>query len=632
MGYRGEDLDLRTPQTWSATPADLASAGDMALSAGQRAGTRNGPIWVDDNVLACSNHAFDVALAHRSGEVRIEHLLHALTRIDAAAEALEARGVRVASLRRETATIIASEIPVSLPNGKGVPRRSEEFADVLRAAASGAARRNAPASVDDLLYVLLDQRSTYPGLAVLQRNITRAQPRDVREVMEPLPPLTRYVAEPPRYTAAPAVTDRFARMPPLDQPRYVAEPQRVVYREYSGTPTDSIQNSRLDALEQSVRALGNDLTQERNTVANLLKDLSRDTQAQRDDQGRLHSGLYDRIRGLEQAIVQQPAPQADYSGDLVERLQAIENGLELRLQEMSQSWALLSTRLQDLEMAVRQTGGDKSAPNQLLDRLTQQLERIKQSLDKPAERQAIDWKPVTNRLDIIEEALLSGDSRNGNDVSGNDISGRLKSIEDEIGRALASNAASTSRMETLISGFQSSGGASVDTGPVLGRISELASAYQSAQTKTTDFVARLSERMTGVEQAIAAEIETSAAKHRAYTHDLSEVHDALMKLNQNQHTLAGSIDQWRTDAAGDMASIANRMTSAVGAMSSGDPNAKLETLGAQMDTMSRLMVERYHRRNRFWYWLFGTDDWIGSSWPSQAAAMEAERQRISGQR
>jgi len=41
-----------------------------------------------------------------------------------------------------------------------------------------------------------------------------------------------------------------------------------------------------------------------------------------------------------------------------------------------------------------------------------------------------------------------------------------------------------------------------------------------------------------------------------------------------------------------------------------------------------MMIERYHRRNRFWYWLFGTDDWIGTSWPSQAEAIEAERQRL----
>ena len=58
---------------------------------------------------------------------------------------------------------------------------------------------------------------------------------------------------------------------------------------------------------------------------------------------------------------------------------------------------------------------------------------------------------------------------------------------------------------------------------------------------------------------IAAEIETAAAKHQAYAQDLTEVHDALMKLNQNQHTLAGSIDQWRSDAAGDLSVISNRL-------------------------------------------------------------------------
>ena len=123
-----------------------------------------------------------------------------------------------------------------------------------------------------------------------------------------------------------------------------------------------------------------------------------------------------------------------------------------------------------------------------------------------------------------------------------------------------------------------------------------------------------------------AEIETAAAKHQAYAQDLGEVHDALMKLNQNQHTLAGSIDQWRTDAAGDVAMISNRLANL-----DRDNERPIETLNAlttHMDTMNRMMIERYHRRNRFWYWLFGTDDWIGTSWPSQAAAIEAERQKL----
>ncbi|MEQ1714111.1 MAG: Clp protease N-terminal domain-containing protein, partial [Hyphomicrobium sp.] len=187
MGYRGDDLDLRTPQTWNTGPGStgpgstgLGSTGGGEASGwaaeggrGRGYGTR-GPIWVDDTVLACANHAFDVALAHRAGEVRIEHLLYALTRIDAAAETLEKRGVRVASLRREAATVIASDIPIGLPSsGNAVPRRSEALEEALRLAAVEAGRRNAPATPDDLLTALLDIRPDLPGLGLLARHTVR---------------------------------------------------------------------------------------------------------------------------------------------------------------------------------------------------------------------------------------------------------------------------------------------------------------------------------------------------------------------------------------------------------------------------------------------------------------------------
>jgi hypothetical protein len=45
--------------------------------------------------------------------------------------------------------------------------------------------------------------------------------------------------------------------------------------------------------------------------------------------------------------------------------------------------------------------------------------------------------------------------------------------------------------------------------------------------------------------------------------------------------------------------------------------------------MYRATVQRYHRRNRFWYWLFGTDDWIGSSWRSQAANVDRDLHAVS---
>src|SRR4051794_16689360 len=72
MGYRGEDLDLRTPQTWAGPPGDLAAGGDLSVPQnGNRASYRLGPILVDDTVLACCNQAYEMAAAHRAGEVRI---------------------------------------------------------------------------------------------------------------------------------------------------------------------------------------------------------------------------------------------------------------------------------------------------------------------------------------------------------------------------------------------------------------------------------------------------------------------------------------------------------------------------------------------------------------------------------
>jgi hypothetical protein len=141
-----------------------------------------------------------------------------------------------------------------------------------------------------------------------------------------------------------------------------------------------------------------------------------------------------------------------------------------------------------------------------------------------------------------------------------------------------------------------------------------------------DLASNLAERMTAVERAVAAEIDTAAAKHQAYTQDLTEVHEALLKVNQNQHTLAGSMDQWRTESAGDVANILNRLASI-----DRDTALPAETLGAlntHMDAMNRFIIERYHRRHRFMFWLFGTDDWMSASWPSSKAAIETDEQRL----
>lgn len=619
MSYRGEDLDLRTPQTWS------AGAADLTIEA--RGGLRSsGPIWVDDTVLAVSNHAFDVALAHRAGEVRLEHLLHALTRIEAAAEALEARGVRVAALRRESATIIASEIPVGLPNGKGAPRRSDEFGDVLRMAAANAARRNAPASIEDLLYVLFEH-AELPGLALLSRHTVRPH----RE-----PETVRYVAE-TRYAPAPKVVESL---------RYAPEPMRT-YRDLSGSPTDSIQNSRLDALEQMVRALSSDLSNERQIVSGLLKDLSLQTQEQRTDQSRLQTTVADRLSTIEEVISQSRGASAldagldqrinDIAralgkiesgletrglGGMLDRLSALENALNARLNDMARSWSVLSERLQALEKTVRERPSS-ALPQDFSDKL----------------RAAVDLTPIGNRLDIIEEALLSADPGGKNDELTKALDERFKALEAQLVRGLSStgvNASrfdhlegSVSRVEALIGTFERQRGETLHAmmQPVVERVSSFVGTTQAQQFALGDALNKVVERLGAVERALTAEIETAAAKHQAYTQDLGEVHEAMMKLNQNQHTLAGSIDEWRKDAAGDLSVISNRLSHLDA--ENERPFETLKAMSAHMDNMNKLMIERYHRRNRFWYWLFGTDDWIGASWPSQAAALESERQKFA---
>ena len=71
------------------------------------------------------------------------------------------------------------------------------------------------------------------------------------------------------------------------------------------------------------------------------------------------------------------------------------------------------------------------------------------------------------------------------------------------------------------------------------RIDGLSDKLDAHHVQVNQATSEFAQRLSAVESAIAAEIETASAKHQAYANDLSEVHEALMKLNQNQHTLAG---------------------------------------------------------------------------------------------
>jgi hypothetical protein len=586
MAYRGGDLDLRTPRTWSASAPEPAPA--PAYETRVRSAYSPGPIWVDEVVLACVNHAYDVALAHRAAEVRLEHLLHALTRIDTAAEVLEVRGIRVSTLRRESATAIASELPVGLAGGDGGPRHSEELEHVLRAASLIASRRNAPASVEDLLHLMLDVEPDLPGLGLL----ARIDPRLTA------PNGTYGRTQRSGYNAWYAASQQPEPQsaPPPSPPQYAArEIPRAPRPEFGSTVVDNVQNSRLDALEQMMRALSADLGSERKSFTGLIGDLQRE------------------VTGLR-------VPPLDLT-PVTDRVATIERSVTAGFEQFSLALASIEN---DIRARSKET---------------------------------IDLAPLTSRLEIIEEAVLS---RDGEKII-SDLFERLDRLETtlagertraaETGAALRgevgqlAQAVGTHRTEIIKSMV-----------PFDTRIGEVHASIESRYAETAETLRTLCGRLTTVERLVTDTLQKVIEGQAAAREDLSEVSDAIVKLNANQHTLAGTIEQSRTDTRETLAGLRSEVTSLhenfqvtaaslTGGLDALGPRFSIiegetqriggavEGLHGSVENMHRVTIERYYRRNRFWYWLFGTDDWVAASWPSQSHRIAEELKIVkSGRR
>lgn len=609
MNYRGEDLDLRTPQTWTRSPADYPDT--SALNGPRRYASRSEPIWVDETVLACCNLAYDLAVTHRAGEVRLEHLIYALTRIDTASEALETRGVRVASLRRDMGSVVASEIPVAFPNGKGSPRRAEELETVLRDASDIGQRRGQPANIDDLITVLTETPRDLAGLGHVRRYLGA---RADRVDYEPVRPRE------PRYTPPPQ---------PVYEPRRDYEPAAAPQ-----VRTDALQNSRIEALEQAVRGLGSDLSSERKVVANLLQDIQRDVGVRRDD-----SPMIDRLGSVEQAI-------------------------ERRLSEVSRSWNLMNDRLQMIEAAVHKSrGGDHGVELVALhDRITG-LERAIQAIPGSGGIDPRQWAQITERLksfeaalarpaggvgglgerlDAIETILLERASEASQESA--KLAERIKAIEDgqaaqkvqalqlNAGLAAEVNKLSTAVAQTpggertlpmLNERFQAFGAmlerqraelASSIVQPLGERLNAIGSALEARQVESGRAIATLGERVAAIERSMTGYVQKIADQAPGYEEDLVQMQDQLVKLTNSQISMSSAMEQWRQpiseiNALGNRLAVIERMTTR--------PAQMMEELSGKVDALYKLTAEKIERRNKFYYWLFGTDSWVKASWPDR---------------
>lgn len=186
MAYKGSDLDLRTPYGHG---AGEDAGPQMGWPLFPELG-RDGPIPVDATVLACCNAAYDAAVFHGTRDVRLEHMLYALTRVEAARDVLEQHGLRTPQLRREAAAAIADEVPAGIVGPGRMPRASPEFENVLRRAAGRAGQDSVPASVHDLMRAILSYGREAPATALFLRAASDPQQ------------LERWASAPPAHHAA----------------------------------------------------------------------------------------------------------------------------------------------------------------------------------------------------------------------------------------------------------------------------------------------------------------------------------------------------------------------------------------------------------------------------------------------
>ena len=402
--YRGEGLALVLPHD---------DDGARRAGAGYQQGVGGGwlaraldeaqpepPLVVDETVLHLCNQAYDLAVAHRAPKVRLEHLIHAMTLVEAAVETLEAYQIHVTTLRRESAAIIASEVPFGRAGTSLEPGPSEEFDELLHLAAERSFRRRSPVTTEDLLDTLLDMKRDLSSRHLLARH---RQDWALRGTPDTMPG-----AEPRERVRVSAGSHHMGESRKGGDERQGLLP----------THTDSLQNSRIDVLERAVRELSEDLNLNRQTFASLVDELrgGRAGAGRGGDPAGGGQGLY-----VGNGSVQSPAAGRSYAGPshpdaggdpmeldhdhIIDRLYLIERNVEGKFSELARTWAVLGQRLETLEEVLEALPGGTGGG--ISDDLAEKLSTLG---DLPARINALEpsLAALPARLAEMERRVLSG--------------------------------------------------------------------------------------------------------------------------------------------------------------------------------------------------------------------------------
>ena len=614
MAYRGEDLDLRLPQARGSREAYVPN--EFGLN-GTRpraplVGGRPEPVIVDDTVMACCNHAYDIAQAHGASEVRLEHLVHALTRVEAAADILEERGIREAHLRRESAAVIASEIPVGLAHSQSAPRASAEFEDVLRRASDQADSQpgNRGATVHDLLWVLLNYNREIPAIALLLRHAAGWQSWDWPNRA----PAREMVREEPRRRDPVRSVERVADRRPLrPEPRERAAPNNA----YN---SDAMQD-RLDQMEQSFRVLASEVSADRRALTDLIRDLQRDVKSSGAKGAMGDTGaMIEQLRAVEANVEDRLGDLARTASALTDRLHGLEKSVSGSLQEGSRNWLDVGDRLKSLDRVV-----SSNSTSGLADLVTDQLVTVTEQV-----------RLATQRLETLERSMEQRQAEGQRALSG--VAERLRVLDEKLDlqrreQQTAVSSQNPAAIQSLVSDrFQAMKGymdqSKLDltsamaqvVEPLMQRLQQMEQTADRRQSERGHVLQVIDQRVAGFDAQLKSQVEANRS-------NLDEVHDALVKLGTNQQTLAGNLEQWRLESGGDLGIISNRLE--LLERGSAQPLELLNQMQVDMQALQQVALADYdHNRRGFKNWLFGTDDIFASAWLDETSALRTRLKQL----
>jgi len=156
--------------------------------------------------------------------------------------------------------------------------------------------------------------------------------------------------------------------------------------------------------------------------------------------------------------------------------------------------------------------------------------------------------------------------------------------------------------------------------PLAERIERLEKLSQSAdghEARTSQALTGVLERFARLEKSLADWANVTTQTGAAYAKELGEVEEVLVKLNEGQRSTTGSLAAWRQEGSSVLQSLLSRVD--IVEQQGARANSMLEQMAGIVERMYQVTAQRYIKRNRIKYWLFGTDDWISASWPSQAS-------------